>query len=736
MDPTLKSFAVFINSNMSTNKTTEKSVCQIPFTGNFAAVDQTKVLQVALSQFKFTNSLYNINTRNSTLKIAVQFAPGRGYLNNRDDRKWETWTIRIPSGTYNIDQMVDVLSQPGNLYPEAIGSDVYLNRVGYESVSQLFQYAAVPQDVGGAANPSPEFPAANTFQDCFVGFGAIPADPTDNIITKGVVTVDNNSRVVFRSADLGHLIQYGTDITTPCTNILQNNAAPITNTSLDYSFVYKSVYLLFDEETAGLLKVLGFFNIDRIPAPLIPEYRSSTGQLLPETRGYGFELEAATVYKPFPVYDQNTGLVIPTAYNPQTMRVASDNITYYTFKSSTAYGSQKIVQVPTFVPPVAFSGYFPGDSVMFALYEANAANNGWTIDAVVPGMFISGAGVSVPSPYITNKIEIVDIPIKTPELSDPLALPPIVGMDAPYNTENCFYILANDFYLNNGYGLAVGSGITLTSGTQIPGAPPPYVPIAFVNQPRGLYIMQCDLAAVEVIPGSGIQGFRFRCNDIVGPYNPAAIPPINVFYDDGYYVSKSVTYTLNINQVVANVNGTPTAWVATLVSLNDRTARLVANLLTNLEGASEIHVHCAQLRTQFYSSVNFQPLQPSDVIAVIPIDTPFGGVQTYQPPLTLNAYLRNTNIVNLGIELTNSAGEPLDFNGLDWSMVLKCEEIDVMSNVEMNTNGTMNTVYQDEMANLESTAHSEVRIKRHRGKRMLPYQFFDSAERQGSSSQL
>jgi hypothetical protein len=178
-------------------------------------VDQTKVLQVALSQFKFTNSLYNINERNSTLKIAVEFGAGRGYLTTRDDRKWETWTIRLPSGTYNIDQMVDVLSQPGNLYPEAIGSDVYLNRVGYESVSQLFQYAAVAATA--APNPvNPAFPAANTFQNCFVGFGAIPADPTDNVITKGVVTVDNNSRVVFCSADLGHLIQVRASAPTTC----------------------------------------------------------------------------------------------------------------------------------------------------------------------------------------------------------------------------------------------------------------------------------------------------------------------------------------------------------------------------------------------------------------------------------------------------------------------------------------------------------------------------------------
>ena len=723
MDPSLKSFAVFINSAASVNKTTEKSSVQIPFTGNFASCDATKVLQVALSQFKFTNSLYNINDFNNTLKVAVEFAPGRGYGAGRVDKQWETWTLRIPVGTYNIDQMATILSLPGSLYPEAQGNDVFLNKVGYESISQQFAYAAQPGAV-------PDYPATNTFADCFVGFGAIPADPTDPIITPGVVTVDNNSRTVFRSADLGHLIQYGTDITTPCTNILGIGEQP-TNASLDFSFVYKGVYLLFDAETAGLLKVLGYFNIERIPAPLIPGYRNSQGVLQPDARGYGFALEAKTVYEPWPVYVN--GVIVPTIFDSNTMRYAFQNTTYYTFTSVTAYGSQKILQVPTFSTPIGFSGYFPGVQIgqttvsMLALYTPALVPTAliqWTVDEIVPGLYISGAGVGIPSPYITNRIEQETIIIATP----------VVGvMAAPYNTQNCFYIEKN-YYEANNFGLMVGSGLTLTASSpdyDFIADPVPNIPIqAFpVNQqPAGLYILEMDAAPVVIYPGILMSGYRFRCNGVVGPTTG--------YVADNGYRAKSVTYTLNIAQTIANLDGDMTAWVATAVSLNDRTARLVPNLLTNLEGTGEIHIHCAQLRTQFYSSVNYQPLQPSDVIAVVPIDSAFGGAQTYQPPVTLNAYLHNTNIVTLNIELTNAAGQLLDFNGLDWSMVLKCEEMDVMSNTTMNAQGTMNTIYQDEMANLESTAQSQVRLQRHHGKRMLPIQFFDDNEQHLKNNKL
>ena len=727
MDPSLKSFAVFINSAASVNKTTEKSVVQIPFTGNFASCDATKVLQVALSQFKFTNSLYNINEFNNTLKVAVEFAPGRGYGVDRVDKQWETWKLRIPVGTYNIDQMATILSLPGSLYPEAVGNDVFLNKVGYESIGQKFSY---PPQVLNPLDAQP-YPPTNTYANCFVGFGAIPADPTDPIITPGVVTVDNNSRTVFRSADLGHLIQYGTDINTPCNNILAVNGVDSipTNSTLDFSFVYKGVYLVFDAETAGLLKVLGYFNIERIPAPLIPGYRNSQGVLDPTARGYGFALEAHTVYREWPCGDDEDGNPIP--FDSVTMRYAFENTTYYTFTSVAEYGSQKILQVPIFVEPIGFSGYFPGVQIgqttvtMLALYEVfDAAEQVWTTDEVVPGVYISGSGVGVPSPYVTNRVEITGIPTVTPAAGT---------MPGIYNSPNAFYILQTDFDANSGYSLLKGSGITSyrSQDLYVPPAVINSLPIPFVDQDVGNYITNIGDPFILIPGGAGdpdVYAVPFLCAHPFGPEG--------VYYQNAAYLSKSVTYTLNIPQIIANLDQDFTAWVATLVSLNDRTARLVPNLLTNLEGAGEIHIHCAQLRTQFYSSINYQPLQPSDVIAVVPIDSAFGGAQTYQPPVTLNAYLHNTNIVTLNIELTNAAGQLLDFNGLDWSMVLKCEEMDVMSNTTMNAQGTMNTIYQDEMANLESTAQSQVRLQRHHGKRMLPNQFFDSNEQHLKNNRL
>lgn len=116
------------------------------------------------------------------------------------------------------------------------------------------------------------------------------------------------------------------------------------------------------------------------------------------------------------------------------------------------------------------------------------------------------------------------------------------------------------------------------------------------------------------------------------------------------------------------------------------------------------------------------------MLCVLQVDAAFGSAQTYQPPVTLVAYLTNVNIVTLDIQLTSAAGVLLDFNGLDWSMVLKCEEVEIMSDVEQNTSGTLNTVYQDQLAAMESTGHSQIRMQRHKNKRLLPYQFFDNNE--------
>jgi hypothetical protein len=687
MDPNLKNFAVFINSASSVNKTTQKSNVQIPFTGNLAPSDPTKALSVVISQFRFTNSIYNIDESKNTLRIACEFAPGRGYTSTSYTRLWETWTVKVPPGTYNTQQLVAYLSLPGSIYPEDNEGALnqYINKVGYESISQRFEYAAVPANLSGSGNPA--VAATSSFVNVFAGFGAIPADPTDPTITPGVVTADNGTRTIFRSPDLSHLIQYGTDITTPCVNRLIGADAVPTNSSLDFSYVYKGIYLLFDQDTAGLLKIMGYYNIDRVPAPAISGYRNNQGQAIP-AQGYGIILEAFTVYQPFPQY--TNGVINPAqTYNAATMRVASENTTFY--KVSAAVGeTQGIVEVPDFPTPVGFSGYFygagplPETSVaMYAQYQANTANTNYVF--LDPGTFISGTGVSVPNPYIVNFIETKNIEASTSSL--------------PGN-EAIIFIDQGLFVAANGYGLTIGSPITLDNDIT------PFNPATSLF---GYYVIAITLVGLN---------YEITLNQ--------NLPPALLVNALRRFMTS--VYTLNSPQQVTNLIGTYTNWVSTLLSLNERTGRLVPNLLTNLEGVGEIHIHCAQLRTQYFSSINFQSLAPSDVICVVPVDAAFGSAQTFQPPVVLNAFLTNVNIVTLDIQLTNAAGTLLDFNGLDWSMVLKCEEVEIMSEVEQNTSGTMNTVYQDQLASMESTAHSQVRMQRHKNKRLLPYQFFENNE--------
>ena len=183
------------------------------------------------------------------------------------------------------------------------------------------------------------------------------------------------------------------------------------------------------------------------------------------------------------------------------------------------------------------------------------------------------------------------------------------------------------------------------------------------------------------------------------------------------------TYTLSRSQTVATI-GITTTYVLMAVSgdpISTAAAELRPNNLSNLEGLDEIHVHCPQLRTQHFSSNARNKLAPSDVIAVVPVDVVFGSKQTYQPPVVLDAYLNNTNITNLEFYLTDSNGLDLDFNGVDWSMVLKCEEVDVDTANALAQQGLFNTPFQDQLQLLEGTARQEIRAKRGR----LPYEFYD-----------
>ena len=75
---------------------------------------------------------------------------------------------------------------------------------------------------------------------------------------------------------------------------------------------------------------------------------------------------------------------------------------------------------------------------------------------------------------------------------------------------------------------------------------------------------------------------------------------------------------------------------------------LVPDTITDLSGLDELYVSCPQLRTQFMSSLRKQKLAPSEVIAVIPINAPFGTKMSWVPQFPLTSTLINTNITPIG----------------------------------------------------------------------------------------
>ena len=654
MDPNLRSFAVFINSNASVLRTTQKSKVNIPFNGNLSVQDPHKMLRVALSQMKFTNSVYNITKDNNTLIICAQFAKGRGYDDNYEalygaqqlnKHLWETWTLRIPPGFYDSQQMATTLSEPGILYPEErYGEELYLNRVGYESVKQSFVY-----DVDHT-----------TYQDCFIGFGANPADPADSVKTPGVITVENNSKLAFQTADLSHLVQYGTDIATPCTNILTPNDEK-TSSTLDYSMVYRGVHLIFNNITEPLLKLLGFFNIETYPPQPITGYCDNTGA--PSTAdGYSIYFEPHII----------------AGANPW------DSLTYYTFdltiQSVLTQTPPSFLQTPKNIYGHVYgTGIGDLSPVLLVRDQANDTNTDYY--DVNLGDFLAGTGITQPNPFFSSYF-----------ISAPFTLSvPLLGVNSTLEVAQATWTA------NAGWGLQIG------------------YPIRLVN-----YAAAIDVANFTA-PFVG-----YYVTDIDATVDPVIIT-LNATYDSvngpTTFDFEFKTYTLSRSQTVATI-GITTTYVLMAVSgdpISTAAAELRPNNLSNLEGLDEIHVHCPQLRTQHFSSNARNKLAPSDVIAVVPVDVVFGSKQTYQPPVVLDAYLNNTNITNLEFYLTDSNGLDLDFNGVDWSMVLKCEEVDVDTANALAQQGLFNTPFQDQLQLLEGTARQEIRAKRGR----LPYEFYD-----------
>jgi hypothetical protein len=142
--------------------------------------------------------------------------------------------------------------------------------------------------------------------------------------------------------------------------------------------------------------------------------------------------------------------------------------------------------------------------------------------------------------------------------------------------------------------------------------------------------------------------------------------------------------------------------------------QVVPICISDLTGLDDLYIHCAQLRTQFMSGILKQPLTPGDVIAVIPINVPFGDKVSFVPNFPLISYLRNTNLAQLTFRMTNSNNQPLDFNGVDWSMTVFCEEVNDDSKVQLEDNpGNMPTPFQLG-SDLHAGAYMENKFKKAR----------------------
>ena len=83
----------------------------------------------------------------------------------------------------------------------------------------------------------------------------------------------------------------------------------------------------------------------------------------------------------------------------------------------------------------------------------------------------------------------------------------------------------------------------------------------------------------------------------------------------------------------------------------------------------------------------------------------------WNPQFPLHAYLLNTNVQQLEFRMTNSNNELLNFNGIDWSMTLFCEEEIDESRLELENGGTFNNPLQIN-ANLNAGSQMEERGNR------------------------
>lgn len=123
------------------------------------------------------------------------------------------------------------------------------------------------------------------------------------------------------------------------------------------------------------------------------------------------------------------------------------------------------------------------------------------------------------------------------------------------------------------------------------------------------------------------------------------------------------------------------------VDADDTTTALVVPVeVSDFTGLDDLYIHCSQLRTQYQSAIGRAPMAPNDVVAVVPINVPFGDKMSFVPNFPLDCFLMNTNITQLEFRMTNSNNVPLDFHGINWGLTMFCEEMADESRLQLEDN--------------------------------------------------
>jgi hypothetical protein len=211
----LNRFAVFINSKAAVYPSTTKSDVVIPFAANLANHDPLKTMKISIVDVLFSNVFYNIRPNVNKLKWVDVFAAGRGCA-----ATYQVGEATMEYGYYNYDTFTD------------------------------FADANMGEDVTVA------FGGVGTTQVEFLGFGSKYAGVTSNNITASSYSM-TFAKVWMQTPSLGDMFQP-----------FPNDA---TVTSPDgISYIYAGKYLIVDDETYGLMHLLGFAQSDNYPPPPIP----------------------------------------------------------------------------------------------------------------------------------------------------------------------------------------------------------------------------------------------------------------------------------------------------------------------------------------------------------------------------------------------------------------------------------------------------------------------------------